>query len=62
MVRLFTLRGMAYVILLIGNALSLYLVGRFKRRFPQPKGISDFAVIFKNVKVSIEEFTLSLKE
>ena len=60
-IRLFTLRGMAYVILLIGNAVSLYVVGRFKRRYPQPKGISDFAVIFKNIKVSADDFVLELK-
>lgn len=51
-VRLFTLRGMAFGILLFGNAFSLYLVGKFKRRYPPPKDISNFAIIFKNVKVS----------
>lgn len=53
-VRLWTLRGMTYAILLIGNAYSLYLVGRFKRRFPQQKNLSSFAIIFKNVSKSPE--------
>ena len=52
--RLFTLRGVAYVILLIGNAFSLYMAGSFKRRYPQPKNISDFALFFKNVKITQE--------
>ena len=62
LIRLFTLRGMAFIIMLIGNAMSLYIVGRFKRRYPQPKKISDFALIFKNVRMTIEELTLQLKE
>ena len=61
-VRLFTMRGIAYIIMLLGNTCSLYLVGRFKTRYPQPKRISDFYLIFKNVRTPIEEFVLILKE
>ena len=60
--RLFTLRGIAYIILLIGNAFSLYVAGSFKGRYPRPKNVSDFALFFKNVKISQEEFALELKE
>lgn len=61
--RLFTLRGIAFIIMLLGNMVALYVVGRFKRRYPQGKGIADFAVLFKNVKVSSsEEAALKLKE
>lgn len=47
--RVLTLRSIAYIILLLGNFASLYLAGRFKRRYPQPRDITDFALIFKNV-------------
>ena len=52
---------MIYVILLIGNAASLYIVARFKRRYPPPKNISAFALIFKSINKSPEDFTLELK-
>ncbi len=61
MTRIMTLRTMTFVILLIGNLMALYTSGRFKRRYPQPKGINDFSLIFKNVHKSIEYFTLDLK-
>jgi hypothetical protein len=33
--RLLTLRTIAFSILMIGNAMALYISGRFKKRYPQ---------------------------
>lgn len=52
MARILTLRSITYVILLIGNVMALYIAGRFKRRYPHPKRINNFALIFKNVNIS----------
>jgi hypothetical protein len=63
-VRLWTLRGIAYGILLIGNAAALYVVGRFKRRYTKPKDISAFSLIFKNLQIedNAHQLVLMLKE
>lgn len=58
MTRIYTLRTIAYVILLIGNFMAVYTSGRFKRRYPQPKDISDFSLIFKNVNKSVEDLVV----
>ena len=54
MTRIMTLRTMTLVILLIGNLMALYTSGRFKKRYPQPKGINNFSLIFKNVNKDVE--------
>jgi hypothetical protein len=57
MTQLLTLRSITFVILIFGNFMALYIAGRFKRRYPQPKNISNFSLIFKNIRIPISEFT-----
>jgi|JI9StandDraft_1071089.scaffolds.fasta_scaffold1662540_1 hypothetical protein len=61
MTRILTLRTITFAILLISNFLALYTAGRFKRRYPQHKKIHNFSLIFKNVRASVEDFTLEIK-
>jgi hypothetical protein len=39
---------------MVGNTIALYVSGRFKRRYPQEKNISNFSLIFKNVTIEID--------
>jgi hypothetical protein len=48
--RYFTLRSITFLILLITNALSLYVVRWFKIRYPNKVNVSDFSLLFKNLK------------
>ena len=41
---------MAFFILLVVNFLSLFIVKWFKVRYPPKKNISNFSLIFKNLK------------
>ena len=49
-VRFFTLRSIAFFILLLANFMSLFVVKWFKIRFPQKVNIAHFSLIFKNLK------------
>lgn len=60
MARILTLRAIAFAILLGGNLIALYVSGRFQRRFPQPKNIRDFSLIFKNCKLAVLELEATL--
>lgn len=51
-VRLLTLRGIAFVILMLTNAFSLIVVKKFKQIYPTKIDISDYSVIFKNTNLS----------
>ncbi len=48
--RFFTLRGVLFLILLIINILSIYVVRWFKIRHPDKINVSNFALLFKNLK------------
>jgi len=50
-VRLLTLRGIAFVILMLTNALSLIIVKKFKQIHPTKISIADYSVIFKNTNL-----------
>lgn len=41
---------MAFYILIGVNAFSLYLVKRFKDKYPEKVNVSHFALFFKNLK------------
>jgi hypothetical protein len=58
--RILTLRSIAFAILMIGNTLALYVSGRFKRRHPQPKNISNFSLLFKNADTSVQNLAEEL--
>jgi uncharacterized membrane protein len=60
--RILTLRSIAFAILIVGNIIALYTSGRFKRRYPQPKTISNFALIFHNVHTTLSIFSDNIKE
>lgn len=59
-----TLRAVAYVILIAGNTAAVYVVSRFKRRYPRTHGIEKFSLIFKNLPKSgtTEELFERLRE
>jgi hypothetical protein len=48
-VRFFTLRSVTFLILLICNALSMYIMKWFKVRYPDRIDASNFSLIFKNL-------------
>ena len=52
MARILTLRAIAFAIIIGGNLMALYVSGRFKTRYPHPKTIKDFSLIFKNCRSS----------
>jgi hypothetical protein len=39
-----------FVVLLATNAMSLYLMKYFKIRYPEKVDVSQFALLFKNIK------------
>lgn len=49
-VRLFTLRGIIFLVLLATNFLSMYIVRWFKIRYPEKVGITAYALLFKNIR------------
>lgn len=49
-VRFFTLRSIAFLILLLVNILSLFIVKWHKVRYPPQISISNFSLLFKNIK------------
>ena len=49
-VRYFTLRSIAFFILLLVNFLSLFIIKWFKMRFPPKVNIANFSLLFKNLK------------
>lgn len=49
--RLLTLRGITFIILMLTNAFSLYVVKKFKGIYPSKITIADYSVIFKNTKL-----------
>ena len=48
--RFFTLRGVLFLLLLVVNALSLYVIKWFKIRHPDKLNVSNFSLLFKNLK------------
>lgn len=51
-VRLLTLRGITFVIIMLTNALSLIVVKKFKQIHPTKISIADYSVIFKNTTLN----------
>ena len=49
-VRFFTLRSITFLILLIVNFLSLFIVKWFKIRYPPKTNIASFSLFFKNLQ------------
>jgi len=47
--RFAVLRAVVFVLLLVTNALSLYLMRYFKIRYPDKPDVSQFALLFKNI-------------
>ncbi len=45
-----TLRAVLFLLLLVVNVLSLYVVKWFKVRHPDKPNVSNFSLIFKNLK------------
>jgi hypothetical protein len=63
LVRFFTLRAVAFVVLLITNVLSLYVIKWFKIRYPDKVDVSHFSILFKNLKSdNIEDLLRNLKQ
>jgi hypothetical protein len=50
LVRFYTLRGIIFIILLAVNMLSLYVIKWFKVRHPDKLNVSNFSLLFKNLK------------
>lgn len=48
--RFYTLRRVVMLILIVVNILSLYVIKRFKARHPRKLGVSNFSLLFKNLK------------
>lgn len=48
--RFYTLRGVILLILLVVNMLSLYVIKWFKVRHPDKLNVSNFSLLFKNLK------------
>ncbi len=48
-IRLGALRSMMFVILIVVNASSLYIMKWFKTRYPDKVNVSNFALMFKNL-------------
>ena len=50
-----------FIILMVTNASSLYVVKWFKARYPDKPSASNFTLLFKNVEGSVDELVGSLK-
>lgn len=62
-VRLSTLRAVVFLILLVTNFLSMYVVRQVKVRYPSKESVAEYTLIFKNVtSESAELFSEGLKK
>lgn len=62
-VRYFTLRSIAFLILLVANMLSLFVVKWFKVRYTPKANIADFSLLFKNLKSDkTEDLLIRIRE
>jgi hypothetical protein len=48
--RFLTLRSIVFLLLLVANTLSLYVIKWFKIRYPDKLQISNYTLIFKNIQ------------
>lgn len=61
-VRFLTLRSVVFLVLLMTNAGSMYLIKWFKIRYPSQTDVSDFSLIFKNLQgVGVDGLLKTLK-